>query len=184
MKTNLITALRFILLALASVIFSTPVAATAYTSSGADGLFQPTVSMVLTQPIYNFTSILIPSGVTVSFSQLSSAQPIELLATGDINISGTLDFGANSAWIETPGSLSLSGSLNAFSGSSLYLIAGNVNAPGVINMPGSSITINNGGNIITGGGNVILSPVSEPRVWAMLALGIFVIFAASQLHNQ
>jgi len=184
MKTNLITSLRFILLALVSVLCFSPVAATAYTSSGADGLFQPTASVVLDQPIYNFTSIYIPSGVTVSFGQLSSAQPIELLASGNIDIAGTLDMGANSLWLETTGVISFSGSLNSSSGGSLNLVAGNVNASGIFNIPSSSITINNGGNIITGGGNIILSPVPEPGVWAMLALGLFLIFAASRLRNQ
>jgi len=133
MNINLKTSLRSVVTALFLVIFFSPVTANAYTSSGADGPFQPTTSVVLnsTQSIFDFTNIFIPSGVTVSFSGLSSAQPIELLATGNIDIAGTINMGANSLWIETPGSLSVSGSLNSLGGT-LSLVASNVNLSGSI----------------------------------------------------
>lgn len=186
MNTTLITSLRFVLAALTLVIFFSPVTANAYTSNGADGLFQPTTSVVidLTQPIFNFTSIFIPNGVTVSFSGLLSAQPIMWLAIENINIAGTLDLGLNSIRIETPGDISFSGSLNASSGSNLTLVANGVITSDIFNIPGSGITINNGGSIITSGGNAIMSPVPEPEEWAMLLLGLFAIFAASRLRNQ
>lgn len=207
--------LRFVISALALLLFISPLNAKAYSSSGVDGLFQPTASVVLdtTQPIFNFTSIFIPTGVTVSFSELSSSQPIELLATGNIDIAGTLDIGANSLWIETPGSLTFSGSLNGSVGA-LTMVANSINLSGVISTGGSdsptgggasaticinssnycasvfpdssgNITIADGGTLITGGGNTIsLSPVPEPGVWVMLFSGLFVSFAVYRLRNR
>lgn len=215
MNNNLITSLRIAVSALAGVIFFSPVTANAYTSSGTDGQFQPTVSMILdsTGQTFNFTSILIPSGVTVSFSRLASAQQINLLATGNIDIAGTLDAGANNLWIETPGSISLSGSLNA-SGGDLSLVASTVNLSGIVNtQEGSNITLNSGSGALTGGGSsitsggsvlaggavtltggdttvtflptlVMLSPVPEAEAWVMLSIGFCALFAASRRRYQ
>ncbi len=109
---------------LVMAIFLTPVTANAYTSTGADGAFQPTTSVILnsSQTVYNFTSIFIPTGVTVSFSGVAS-QPIEFLATGNIDIAGNIDLGGNSLLIDTGGSLSLpsTGSLIGTAGSSISL---------------------------------------------------------------
>lgn len=112
-------------LALALAMFFSAAAANAYTSTGADGAFQPPSTLALdpAQQVFNFTDIFIPGGVTVSFGGLTSAQPILLLATGNINIAGTFDAGANSLWIETPGSISVTGSLN-FTGGELTLVSG------------------------------------------------------------
>lgn len=207
MNTNLITPLRIAVPALVWAIFFSPVTANAYTSTGTDGQFQPTVSMILdsTQQLFNFTSIFIPSGVTVSFSGLTSAQPIELLATGNIDIAGTLDVGANNLWIETPGSISVSGALIT-SGSTLSLVASAVNFSGIISgtITGggagavlcsgncSGVLPVSGGGVITGGGGDIsicsncstLSPVPEPEVWAMLFIGLCALFAVSRLRHQ
>jgi hypothetical protein len=100
-----------------------PVAGFAVTSTGADGSFNPTASVVLdaTQSIFNFTDIFIPAGVAVSFSGLASAQPIELLATGNINIAGTLDAGSNSLLLEAPGTINLSGSLKVSGSLSIFI---------------------------------------------------------------
>ena len=96
---NLIASLRSFTTAFALLIVLAPVTASAYTSTGADCLFQPTTSFVLnnsTQSIFNFTDIYIPSGVTLSFNDLASTQPIEILATGNIDIAGSLNFGKRS----------------------------------------------------------------------------------------
>lgn len=196
MNTKLIITARYILSKMALVILLSPVTASAYTSSGADGIFQPATSVVidLSQPVFNFASIYIPSGVTVSFSGLSSPQTVLWLATGNIDIAGTLDLGFNNLWIETPGNISLSGTLNA-SGGTLTLVADTVNASGIINIPASSgnisplpggnITIRDPGAIIlTPVPGIIMSPVPEPDEWAMLFLGLFVVFAALRYGNQ
>ncbi len=153
MNVNLIAYLRSIGLVL--VVLSSPVSANAYTSNGTDGLFQPAASVTFnsTQSVFNFTDISIPIGVTIDFSGLTSTQPIELLATGNIDIAGTIDMGANSLWIETPGNLFFSGTLNG-SGSTLSLVANTMNVSGIINMPGgtTSLTTNSAVGTITGGG--------------------------------
>ncbi len=170
MNIDLITFLRSVVTALSLVIFFSPVTAKAYTSSGADGLFQPTTSVVLnsTQSIFDFTNIFIPSGVTVNFSGLSSAQPIELLATGNIDIAGTLNMSANSLWIETPGSLSVSGSLNSLGGT-LSLVASNVNLSGSITNAGGSISLTDTGGTLPGSG--LCSGTSAGGVTLLIAGG-------------
>jgi hypothetical protein len=84
---------------LAFVVFG-PCAAAAQTlnsgSTGADGAFAPTTSVRLAIPpdgVFNFTTINIPAGVTVSFATRSGVrQPaISLLATGTVVVAGRID---------------------------------------------------------------------------------------------
>jgi len=68
-------------------------------STGADGAFNPTVNTTLQVPpdgIFNFTSVDIPAGVTVGFASNASNTPVTILASGDVNIAGTLH--VNGAW--------------------------------------------------------------------------------------
>ncbi len=63
-------------------------------STGADGAYSPTVSEVfmVTKAEYNFTSVNIPSDVTVTFdSALDVNHPVVWLSQGDITIEGTVD---------------------------------------------------------------------------------------------
>ena len=63
-------------------------------STGADGPFNPTESQTLILPesgVFNFTTINIPSGVTIRFSRNSRNTPVTILATGNVTISGTID---------------------------------------------------------------------------------------------
>ncbi len=63
-------------------------------STGADGAFSPTSNITLALPangIFNFTTINVPSGVTVKFTRNAGNTPATLLATGDVTISGTID---------------------------------------------------------------------------------------------
>lgn len=130
--------------------------AAAYISTGSDGIFHPTASTVLdvSNPIFNFTDIFIPNGVTVSFSGVVSSQPIELLATGSIDIAGTLDGGPNSLWIQTPGTITLSGSL----------FAGSLNLSSDTSLTWSGSSTTGEGNITLsggGGGGVVLCVFSS-----------------------
>ena len=81
-------------------IVAGPCASTAQTfssgSTGADGAFTPTTSVRLPIPpdgIFNFTTINIPAGVTVSFATRPGVRqpPIALLATGNVVIAGRVD---------------------------------------------------------------------------------------------
>lgn len=65
-------------------------------SSGVDGAFSPTASATITLPasgIFNYTTINIPTGVTVKFvrNPAGPSVPAILLATGDVTIAGTID---------------------------------------------------------------------------------------------
>ncbi len=72
-------------------------------STGADGPLNPTANTTLTLPpngVFNFTTVNIPAGVTVTFTRNAANTPVILLATGDVTINGTLvvDGGAASAF--------------------------------------------------------------------------------------
>ena len=63
-------------------------------STGADGAFNPTTSTTLTLPpdgVFNFTTINIPAGVTVTFTRNPANTPVSLLASGNVIIAGTID---------------------------------------------------------------------------------------------
>ena len=63
-------------------------------SSGADGAFNPGVDTTLALPangILNFTTVNIPTGVTVTFSRNNTNTPVFMLATGDVVIDGIID---------------------------------------------------------------------------------------------
>ncbi len=76
-------------------------------STGADGALNPTVNTVLQVPpsgVFNFTSVNIPAGVTVSFKKNVSNTPITILASGDVTIAGTLH--VNGGWSTAVGAAS------------------------------------------------------------------------------
>jgi hypothetical protein len=63
-------------------------------STGADGAFNPTTDAVITvnQAEYNYTTINIPEGVTVTFvPDAVNNYPVVWLAQGDVTIAGTVD---------------------------------------------------------------------------------------------
>ncbi len=82
--------------ALSCALLLAPTFAFAFTSgsTGADGAFTPTVNTVLNVPasgIFNFTSVNIPVGVTVTFKKNVINTPVVMLASSDILIAGTLN---------------------------------------------------------------------------------------------
>lgn len=144
-------------------------------STGADGIFQPASSVILdaTRLIFNFSSIYIPSGVAVSFSDQLTPQTYTFLASGNVYIAGTLDMGINNLRIETPGTISLLGSIIT-SGGTLALLANSINYSDSLNTPGLIGPILNSSPAIVspGAGELILSPVPEPKVWGLLIIGL------------
>ena len=86
-------------LAMASTLVAVaPATAQTFTSgsTGADGAFAPTANVRLAIPpdgVFNFTTINIPTGVTVSFETRAGVrQPaISLLATGNVVVAGRID---------------------------------------------------------------------------------------------
>jgi hypothetical protein len=68
-------------------------------SNGSDGAFSPTclpspctVSIALPPSgIFNFTTLTVPTGVTVKFTRNPTNTPAVILATGDVLVAGTID---------------------------------------------------------------------------------------------
>ena len=62
-------------------------------STGVDGAFSPAASQTIQAPesgVFNFTTINIPTGVTITYTRNSKNTPVTLLASGDITIAGTI----------------------------------------------------------------------------------------------
>lgn len=63
-------------------------------STGADGAFAPAANTTLTLPptgIFNFTTVTVPAGVTVTFARNTANTPVTILATGDVTIAGSIN---------------------------------------------------------------------------------------------
>jgi len=70
-------------------------------STGADGAYAPIASEAKQIPengVFNFTTVTIPTGVTITFKKNSQNTPVTILASGDVTINGAIDvsgFGGN-----------------------------------------------------------------------------------------
>lgn len=78
------------------VLSLSPWAAGAFNSgsTGADGAFNPTVSQEIILPangVFNYTDVVIPSGVIITFRRNVTNTPVTLLASGDVTIDGEID---------------------------------------------------------------------------------------------
>jgi len=63
-------------------------------STGADGAFSPTTNTTLALPpsgVFNFTTINVPAGVTVTFTRNATNTPVTVLASGNVTIAGTIN---------------------------------------------------------------------------------------------
>jgi len=68
-------------------------------STGADSAFNPTIDTELQLPpsgIFNFTSVNIPSGVTVTFRKNATNTPVVILVSGDFVLAGTINISGSS----------------------------------------------------------------------------------------
>jgi hypothetical protein len=88
-------------LCVACALTTQPAAAQTFSggSTGADGAFNPTTNTTVTLPangVFNFTTVMIPSGVTVRFARNAANTPVTLLATGNVIVAGTIDVGGGS----------------------------------------------------------------------------------------
>ena len=62
-------------------------------STGADGAFAPATTQSIAVPdsgVFNYTTVNIPSGVTITYTRNSSNKPMTILASGDVTIAGTI----------------------------------------------------------------------------------------------
>lgn len=82
---------------LASILLSVcPIQLLAFDSgsTGADGAFAPTISQSVALPadgIFNYTTVNIPSGVTITYTKNTVNTPAIILAQGDVVIDGIID---------------------------------------------------------------------------------------------
>ena len=63
-------------------------------STGADGAFSPTTNQTIVVPdsgVFNFTTVTVPSGITITFARNTSNKPLTILASGDVVISGNVN---------------------------------------------------------------------------------------------
>lgn len=66
-------------------------------STGVDGAFNPTTSQAVQLPsngVFNYTSVNIPSGVTITYKKNASNTPVTIFASGDVTIAGVIDVSA------------------------------------------------------------------------------------------
>jgi hypothetical protein len=63
-------------------------------STGADGAFAPAATQTIVVPdsgVFNFTTVNIPAGVTITFNRGTNNKPLTILASGDVVIAGTIN---------------------------------------------------------------------------------------------
>jgi hypothetical protein len=75
-------------------------------SNEADGAFEPTANIAVQIPesgILNYTTVTIPSGVTVTFKKNAQNTPVTILAKGNVNIDGTVSVNGFSGNYIIPG---------------------------------------------------------------------------------
>lgn len=75
-------------------------------STGEKGAFEPTANAVVDIPengVLNYTTVTIPTGVTVTFKKNSQNTPVTILATGDVTINGSINLNGSAGNYIIPG---------------------------------------------------------------------------------
>lgn len=95
-------------LALISSLLTAPAVFAEYNSgsTGVDGDFNPTASQAIQLPadgIFNYTSVNIPSGVTITYIKNAANTPVTILSATDVTIAGTIDVSAVTAGLVSGG---------------------------------------------------------------------------------
>jgi len=113
------------------LLLASSVANAAYTpfvsgSTGADGAFNPTTNTVVALPasgVLNYTTVNIPSNVTVTFTPNALNTPVTMLATGNVTISGTIN--VNGSWATSSGpGVGGPGGFNGGYSNTMYTVVG------------------------------------------------------------
>jgi hypothetical protein len=126
-------------------------------STGADGAFSPTVSASVAVPesgVFNYTTVNIPIGVTITFTRSSTNKPLTILASGDVVIAGTINIDGKPGNNNGLGGLGGPGGFNGGSGGygfdqSFSGVPGDGPSGGGGGLGGATVT---GTNIGDGGG--------------------------------
>lgn len=117
-------------------------------STGADGAFSPASSQSVQVPesgVFNFTTVNVPSGVTITFIQNSRNTPVTILASGDVTIAGTISVSGENGLSTGVGGKAGPGGFRGGDGSLMIgnLFGGRGDGPGG-GAPGSSATSTTG----------------------------------------
>jgi hypothetical protein len=124
-------------------------------STGADGAFNPTSSQAVQLPessVFNFTTVNIPAGVTITFKRNSRNTPVTILASGDVTILGTIDVsGGNGSSNNIDVGIGGPGGFNGGKGGSRFLTQNGASGDGP-GGGGGALGNDNSGGIGGGGG--------------------------------
>ncbi|HXI24683.1 MAG TPA: hypothetical protein VNG71_12530 [Pyrinomonadaceae bacterium] len=158
----LISKRRFAMVAVALSLFCAAVTLQAQNnfnsgSTGADGAFSPTVSASVAVPesgVFNYTTVNIPVGVTITYTRSSTNKPLTILASGDVVIAGTINIDGKPGNTNGLGGLGGPGGYNGGSGGygfdqSFSGVPGDGPSGGGGGLGGATVT---GTNIGDGGG--------------------------------
>lgn len=88
-------------------------------STGADGAFNPTTTQTITVPasgVFNYTTVNIPSNVTITYARNSTNTPLTILASGNVTIAGTINLNGKPGDANANGGLGGPGGLNGGAG--------------------------------------------------------------------
>lgn len=126
-------------------------------STGADGAFNPTASQSIQLPadgIFNYSSVNIPAGVTITYIKNAANTPVTMLSAGDVTINGVIDVSATTLDITSGGSAGPGGFNGGAAGSAVGIstwvngyASPNVGsagkgpgggAPGAVHLPGAN----------------------------------------------
>lgn len=126
-------------------------------STGADGAFAPTVTQSIVVPdsgVFNFTTVNIPTGVTITFTRNATNKPLTILASGDVVIAGSINIDGKNGNTNGLGGLGGPGGYNGGTGGygfdqSFSGVPGDGPSSGGGGIGGATIT---GTNIGDGGG--------------------------------
>ena len=126
-------------------------------STGADGAFAPNTTQSIAVPdsgVFNFTTVNIPTGVTITFTRNATNKPLTILASGDVVIAGTINIDGKVGNTNGLGGLGGPGGYNGGSGGygfdqSFSGVPGDGPSGGGGGISGATIT---GTNIGDGGG--------------------------------
>lgn len=130
-------------------------------STGADGAFNPSSNIIVQLPpsgVFNYTTVNIPAGVTVTFRQNPSNTPVYILATGDVTIAGIIKVDGQSVAYSnpiatTPGTGGPSGYGGGYGGTTTLAGGKGLGPGGGGGGPSSTYNVGGGGGFGTAGGS-------------------------------
>jgi len=130
-------------------------------STGADGAFNPSTNITVQLPssgVFNYTTVTIPTGVTVTFRKNAANTPVYILATGDVTIAGNIQVDGQSVVysnpvVTTPGTGGPGGYDGGYGGTTTLAGGKGLGPGGGGGGPNSTYSTGGGGGFGTAGGS-------------------------------